>query len=394
MKPEFFKRTWAVVDLDILGENTRRIRSFLSTGCKLMCVVKADAYGHGDHYCAREMAKNGADWFAVSNLNEALSLRDAGISQPVLILGTTPPEFAGVLREQNITQTVFSAAYAAALQEAAHAAGAVVDVHLKIDTGMGRIGFDGFACGGADEAAHAAMLPNLHASGVFTHFASADEATPDAESYTRGQYARFLEMIAALEMRGVSFPLRHCCNSAATLRYPEMHLDIVRPGLILYGMLPDTCCADILPLRPAMQLKSSVSMVKTLPENRFVSYGRQWVSHSPAAVATVPIGYADGYHRSLSNKGQMLVHGRLARVIGRVCMDQLMLDVSGIPGVAAGDEVTIIGSDGEETLSAEVMADAAGSFNYEIVCLIGKRVPRLYLRGGLPCGVAQYIAKE
>lgn len=393
MKPEFFKRTWAEVDLDILGENTRRIRSFLSPGCKLMCVVKADAYGHGDRYCAREMAKNGADWFAVSNLNEALSLRDAGIIQPVLILGTTPPEFAGVLHEQKITQTVFSSAYAAALQDAAQAAGVTVDVHLKIDTGMGRIGFDGFACGGANEAAHAAALPNLHATGIFTHFASADESAPDAESYTRGQYARFLEMIAALEMRGVTFSLRHCCNSAATLRYPEMHLDMVRPGLILYGMLPDPCCADILPLRPAMQLKSSVSMVKTLPENRFVSYGRQWSSPSPAAVATVPIGYADGYHRSLSNKGLMLVHGRRARVIGRVCMDQLMLDVTGIPGVAAGDEVTIIGTDGEETLPVETMAEAAGSFNYEIVCLIGKRVPRLYLHGGVPCGVAQYIAK-
>lgn len=394
MKPEFFKRTWAEVDLDILGENIRQIRSFLSPGCKLMCVVKADAYGHGDHYCAREMAKNSADWFAVSNLNEALSLRDAGITLPVLILGTTPPEFAGILSEQNITQTVFSSAYAAALQDAALAAGVVVDVHLKIDTGMGRIGFDGFACGGVGEAAHVAAMSNLHAAGIFTHFASADESTPDAESYTRGQYARFLEMVAALEMRGITFPLKHCCNSAATLRYPEMHLDMVRPGIILYGMFPDPCCADILPLRPAMQLKSSVSMVKTLPENRFVSYGRQWVSPSPTAVATVPIGYADGYHRSLSNKGLMLVHGRRARVIGRVCMDQLMLDVTGIPGVAAGDEVTIIGTDGEEQLPVETMAEAAGSFNYEIVCLIGKRVPRLYLRDGTPCGVAQYIAKE
>lgn len=391
MNSDFLRRTWAQVDLTALAENVQHIHSLLAPNCQLMCVVKADAYGHGDRFCAQEMIRNGADWFAVSNINEALSLRDAGITHPVLILGTTPTDFAAVLHEKNITQTVFSAEYAQALQDAAFQAGVTVDVHLKIDTGMGRIGFDAFSETGINDAAYAAQLPNLSAKGIFTHFSCADEDTPESDAYTHEQYQRFLDVIAALGARGITFSLRHCCNSAATLRFPDMHLDMVRPGLILYGMLPAPCCAGITPLRPIMQLKSVVSMVKTLAEHRFVSYGRQWHTQEQTTVATVPIGYADGYHRSLSNKGIMLIHGKPARVLGRVCMDQLMLDVTDIPGVRAGDEVTIIGNDENESLSFEQMAEDAGSLNYEVVCLIGKRVPRLYLRDGSPCGVTQYI---
>lgn len=387
---DFLRRTWAQIDLDALAGNIRAIRGLLAPGCRLMSIVKADAYGHGDRYCARALADHGADWFGVSNIDEALSLRSAGIEQPILILGTTPPEMARALFENRITQTVFSSEYASRLSRAAVQAGATLEAHLKIDTGMNRIGFDGFDADCAGQALEAARLPGLRFEGAFTHFSCADEDSSDAAAYTRAQFERFARVLGELESAGLRLNLRHCCNSAATLRYPEMHLDMVRPGLIQYGLLPDPCCAQIAALTPVMQLKSVVSMVKTIPAGRFVSYGRTLRTERETVVATVPIGYADGYHRSLSNLGEMLLRGRRARVLGRVCMDQLMLDVTHIPGTRPGDEVTVFGSCGGDFLPIESMAAAAGSLNYEMVCLIGKRVPRLYLRNAEPCGVAQY----
>lgn len=389
---DFLRRTWAEVSLDALRHNLQAIRRLLSPGCRLMAVVKADAYGHGDRFCAREMADAGADWFGVSNIEEALSLRDAGITQPILILGTTPPEEAGTLCSRGITQTVFSLEYAMQLQAEAQRQGVTVSAHIKIDSGMGRIGFDSFdreSC--VDAVAAACALKNLSAEGIFTHFSSADEDGGEDDGYTRAQFARFMAVIGALEQRGLRFPLRHCCNSAATLRFPEMHLDMVRPGLILYGLYPGECCRPFARLQPAMQLKSAVSMVKDLPAGRSVSYGRHFLSGAPMRVATLPIGYADGYHRALSGRGEMLLCGRRVPVIGNVCMDQLMCDVTDVPGVRAGDVATIFGEGEGAFLPIEEMADAIGTISYEIVCLIGKRVPRLYFRDGQPCGVARYI---
>lgn len=388
---DFLRRTWAEVDMDALRQNLQEIRRLLQPGCRLMAVVKADAYGHGDRFCAREMAGAGADWFGVSNLEEALSLRNAGITQPILILGTTPPEEAGTLADRQITQTVFCTEYAESLQREAGRRGVTVNVHMKVDSGMARIGFDGFSperC--AQEIAQAAALPNLHGEGIFTHFSSADENDGEDDRYTRSQFGRFIAVLQALEQRGIRFSIRHCCNSAATLRFPEMHLDMVRPGLILYGLYPGKCCRECARLLPAMQLKSAVSMVKELPEGRAVSYGRMFLSERSMRLATLPIGYADGYHRALSDCGEMLLHGQRVPVVGRVCMDQLMLDVTGVSGVQAGDVATVFGTDGSSTLSIEEMAGAIGTISYEIVCLIGKRVPRLYLRNGQACGVKRY----
>ncbi|MCI8623617.1 MAG: alanine racemase [Provencibacterium sp.] len=389
---DFLRRTWAEVSLDALRHNLTAIRSLLRPGCRLMAVVKADAYGHGDRCCAQEMAEAGADWFGVSNLEEALSLRDAGLVQPILILGTTPPEEAGTLAARQITQTVFCMDYAGRLQAEAARQGVTLNVHIKVDSGMARIGFDGFspeAC--AAEIACAAGFPNLRAEGIFTHFSSADEDGEENDRYTRAQFQRFTAVLQALEQRGIRFAIRHCCNSAATLRFPDMHLDMVRPGLILYGLYPSGCCREHARLLPAMQLKSVVSMVKEIPAGRAVSYGRCFQSGRPLRLATVPIGYADGYHRALSGCGEMLLHGQRAPVAGRVCMDQLMLDVTGIPDVQAEDTVTIFGVDGSAVLPIEEIAEKAGSISYEIVCLIGKRVPRLYLRNGQQCGVARFI---
>ena len=388
---DFLRRTWAQIDLDALRHNLAEIRALLREDCMLLGVVKADAYGHGDRWCAREMEECGVNWFGVSNLDEALSLREGGIKSPILIFGTTPPELAGQLAKYRVTQTVFSPEYALELQQSAKSLGVQVDVHIKIDTGMGRIGFDGFdplCC--ADEVERVYGYESLRCEGIFTHFSAADD--PASDGYTRAQFARFQAVCGELASRGITFKIRHCCNSAGTLRFPEMHLDMVRPGLILYGLLPDGCCAGKADLHPVMQLKTIVSMVKKVPAGRDISYGRIYTTGEETTIATVPIGYADGYHRALSSKGTMLVRGQEVPVIGRVCMDQLMHDVTGVDGVCAGDEVTVIGRDGACAVTVEQMALCAGStFNYEIVCLIGKRVPRLYLREGKACGVAQYV---
>lgn len=391
---DFLRRTWAEIDLAALYNNLTAIRALLKAQTQLMGIVKADAYGHGDWRCALTMQRHGVDWFGVSNLDEALSLRAAGIVRPILILGLTPPEKAEELYQNDISQAVFCSQYARALHQKAEECGVSLRIHLKIDTGMGRLGFDGFSCDAcAGEIAAVTRLPHFICEGIFTHFSCADEPGEEAQRYTRMQYEKFMGVLAALAQKGITFPLRHCCNSAATLRFPEMHLDMVRPGLILYGLHPDECCRPIVSLTPVMALKSVVSMVKALPAGRSVSYGRTFCTGKSILAATVPIGYADGYRRSLSGKGQMLLRGKKVPVIGRVCMDQLMLDVSDVPQAAAGDEVVIIGSQGDDALSAQSMAQAAGTINYELVCLIGKRVPRLYLEQGGVCGITQYLTR-
>lgn len=384
---DYLRRTWAEIDLDALSHNAAAIRSQLQPDCKLMAVVKADAYGHGDRMVA-EALREQVEWFGVSNLDEALSLRGAGIAKPILIFGYTPPDSAGVLAQNHISQTVFCEEYAAQLERAAAAENLCVGVHLKLDSGMGRLGFD---CFSPEEAAAnllpVSKLPHLLLEGAFTHFAAADEEGEDAIRYTREQFWRFKKTCDCLEALGVNVPLRHCCNSAATMRFPEMHLNMVRPGLILYGLYPDMGCRSLMPLRPVMQLKSTVAMVKRLPKDRFVSYGRIFRSGREMRIATVPIGYADGYPRSLSNTGEMLVGGERARVLGRVCMDQLMLDVSDTEHCRAGDEVVVFGAQDGEILPADELAMGAGTISYELVCLVGKRVPRVYLQGGVQVAV-------
>jgi alanine racemase len=390
---DFLKRTWAQINLDAIQHNYEAIKASLSDGCRVMAVVKADAYGHGAGFVSRTLRDAGVSWFGVSNLDEALQIRDEGIAEPILILAYTPPGQAEQLAANNITQTVFERSYAEQLSQAAVKAGVTVRVHIKLDTGMSRIGF---FCQGeqgiidtVDEVERVCGLPGLYPEGIFTHFASADEKKDD--EYTLRQFERFLRVTEGLTSRGIKLSIRHCCNSAATMRFRDMHLDMVRPGIILYGLVPSPWMDGILPLQPAMELKTVVSMTKTVPDGTSVSYGRTFNSKHDTTIATLPIGYADGYPRVMSNRAHMLVCGRRVPVIGRVCMDQCLLDVTGIDGVREGSTVTVFGKDGDECIPVEEFAALQGTINYETVCLIGKRVPRIFRKGGQDVGKLNYI---
>ena len=390
----FLKRTWADINMDAIDHNFRAIRNALKPGVKMCCVVKADAYGHGAPMVAREYQRLGADWFAVSNLEEAIQLRRCAITRPILILGYTPPQNAEELSELNISQTVLSLDYARQLSRYAQEANVTVNIHLKVDTGMSRIGFlyqnparDGASL---DEMENAARLPGLAPEGIFTHFAVSDDGD-QGENFTLAQYDCFRKAVEAMEARGLHFAVRHCANSGAVLDYPELQLDMVRPGIILYGMEPSESIRQPLDLQPAMELKTVISQKKEIPAGATVSYGRTFTASQGTVVATVPIGYADGYPRHFSGKAQMLVRGKRAPIIGRVCMDQLMLDVTDIPGVEEGDVVTVFGRDGEAFLPVDELAALNDTIHYEMVCLVGKRVPRIYWKHGKQIGELNYI---
>ncbi|MGN0556996.1 MAG: alanine racemase [Acutalibacteraceae bacterium] len=402
----YLKRTWAVVDLDSIAHNYRYIKSRLDDGVKVMSVVKADAYGHGAKFVAPLLDRLGTDWFAVSNIEEAMQLRSLGIEKPILILGYTPPFMAGTLADHQISQAVFCLDYARELSAAAADQGKTVRVHIKIDTGMGRIGFIYRAAeNGCDEQSaarnaaaieeitEAHRLPALDFEGIFTHFASADTDGDESGEYTKRQFASFCDIIEKLRLCGIKFRLRHCCNSAATLKNKDMQLDMVRPGIILYGLDPSSYFRGKSELVPAMTLKSIVSMIKPLLPFESVSYGRTYQADKPMIAATVPVGYADGYMRSLSGKGYVMIGGRRADIIGRVCMDQMIVDVTDIGGVRAGDEVLLFGNDGDGALSIDEFAKLCGTINYEIVCIIGKRVTRVYLQNGREVGTLNYVCK-
>ena len=393
---DYLKRTWAEISLDAIESNYRAIQACLKPETKVCCVVKADAYGHGSERLAKVYESLGADWFAVSNLEEAEQLRRVGTKLPILILGYTPPDRAKELAENNIAQSVVGPEFAEELSREAVKAGVTVRVHIQVDTGMARVGFfyqnparDGAAIDGIE---HACRLPGLNAEGIFTHFASADEGE-SGQDYTHRQFACFTGAIEQLERRGIHFALRHCANSAAIFDYPEMQLDMVRPGVILYGMMPSGSILRKVSLTPAMSVKSTVALVKTVPPQTCVSYGRRFTSKRPTVVATVPIGYADGYLRRYGENACALVHGRRAPVIGRVCMDQLMLDVTDVSGVKTGDTVTVIGRDGNEAVTADGIAEAAGTINYEIVCGIATRVPRVFRKDGRTVDVLDYLQR-
>ncbi|MBR5272848.1 MAG: alanine racemase [Clostridia bacterium] len=374
----FLRRTWAEIDLTALRENYENIRIAASGGAKIMAVVKADAYGHGAVRCSKVLDECGADWFAVSNLEEALELRRGGIEKPILILGYTPPQYAASLAVNNISQAVFSLSYAESLSAEAVKLGLQVNIHIKVDTGMSRIGFvyhDSVDNDDSiDEIAAAVTLDGLYPEGIFTHFARADEVS--GEVYTRLQFALFMDAIARLEGRGIRFEIRHCANSAACLDYPEMHLDMVRTGIIMYGLWPSGEVKNKIKLTPVMTVKSVVAQIKTLDAETPVSYGGTALTQDGAFLATIPIGYADGYSRRLSNVGEMLVGGERAKILGRVCMDQTVVDVSKIENVNVGDEVTVFGK--APAMTTDDVAKTLGTINYEIVCDVGKRVPRIY----------------
>ena len=382
---EYLRRTWATIDLDAAAHNFHVIRAAMGQGVKMCCVVKADAYGHGAVQLGRLYERLGAEWLAVSNLEEAEQLRDAGVHLPILILGYTPPRCALDLSENQIAQAVLSERYALELNQAAAQAEVRVRVHLSLDTGMSRIGFlyqdPKTGTPALDAIERVCSMPHLLPEGIFTHFAVADGGA-DGEAFTRRQFECFQSAIDRLSARGISFPICHCANSAAISEYPEMQLSMCRPGIILYGMQPSEELREKLDLQPVLSFSSTVSLVKTVPAGTVLSYGSTYRTERETRVATVSVGYADGYPRLLSNAGEVLLHGRRAPVLGRVCMDQMMVDVTDIPGVAEGDTAVLIGRDGDEEILTADIARFAQTIPYEITCNLNKRVPRVYVRGG------------
>lgn len=392
---KFSKRTWAQVDLNAIRYNFNSIKEKISEGTKVLCVLKADAYGHGAEFLVKEYERLGADYYGVSNLDEALQLRKAGAKKPILIFGYTPPEMAETLSKENVSQALFSLEYAKELYNSCKEKNVKVKVHLKIDTGMSRIGF---FCQNDEDINKSIKeiekirkdMPLLDIEGMFTHFSVSDDVTNNRE-YTIYQFNNFKKVISGLEELGIKVPLKHCCNSGGIISFPEMQLDMVRAGVILYGLYPSKETEGKIDLKPAMELKAVVSQVKEIPENTSLSYGRTFVSGDKMKIASVTIGYADGYSLKFSNNAELLVKGKRAKIVGRVCMDQLMIDVTNIEGVKSGDEVTVFGCDGTEKISVDEMAEKIGTINYEIVCLIGKRVPRIYINNGKVEGRVSYL---
>lgn len=368
-------RTWAEISLGNLGHNYRALRSCLEPGCRFLGVVKADAYGHGAVPVARRLEELGAEYLAVACLDEAVQLRAAGITAPILILGATPEELADAVVEHRLTQTVFRESQVRALSQAARRLGQTARVHLKTDTGMGRFGVWGADPDGAAAAlAPLCRYPHVEAEGIFTHFARAD----DDEDFTMLQFTRFLDILSALRSaHGVEFEIRHCAASAAVLNYPCTHLDMARPGIALYGHYPSPSCEglDGPGLLPVMTLKSRIASVKDLPAGAAVSYGGIHTLKRDSRAAVLPIGYADGLLRLLSGRMEVLIRGTRVPQIGRICMDLCMADVTDVPGVEPGDEAVIFGPE----LPLEEKADALGTIQYELLCAVSRRVPRVYV---------------
>ena len=374
---DFLHRTWAEIDIDSLVHNFKIIKQ-ASAPSKIMAVVKANAYGHSVAEIAPVLECEGADYFAVSNIDEALQLRDIGITKPILILGYTPASYAKQLAENNIAQCVYSLEYAKDLSENAVKSGVEVTVHLKLDTGMSRLGFN---CRTNELkeinlAITASKFSGFKIQGVFTHFAVADRTSLEEDGFTDFQFERFNSAVNRLKSAGINPEIIHCCNSAGLLLDKEKQLDLCRPGIILYGLTPSSSLDLPHDLIPVMTLKSVVSMVKEINEGDTVSYGRTFKAEGKIKIATVAAGYADGYPRSLSNKAYVMINGQKANIVGRVCMDQLAVDVTNIPDVKMGDEVILFGKE----LPVETLADICGTINYEIVCGISPRVPRVIKR--------------
>ena len=378
MEDSILRRTWAEIDLDALAHNYRRARELTGPGVRYLGVVKADAYGHGAVQVAERLEELGTDYLAVSSLDEARELRHGGINAPILILGHTPPEMVPELIRYRITQAVSAQAKAEAYSAAATSCGGTLKVHIKVDTGMSRLGFlvrDGHFDGGVAAIAASCALPGLEAEGIFTHFAVSDEDDSDSEGYTRDQFALFMRVLDALAEKGRTFAIRHCANSGALARYPEMYLDMVRPGIALYGVGAD---AQRLDLRPVMTLKSSVSTIKIFDPGTDISYGRTYRTEGKARIGVLPIGYADGLFRGLSNRLSVVTDQGSAPVRGRICMDMTMVDLTGLPDVQVGSEVEIFG----RRQSVDRLAEILNTIPYELLCAVSKRVPRVYLRSG------------
>lgn len=370
-----YLRCYAEISLEAIGHNIREVKKRLPEGVKLLGVVKANAYGHGAVPVASYL-ENQVDYFATATIEEAVELRENGISAPILILGYVSPSQYGDLVEYDITQTIDSYAQALALEKEAARQNRKAKAHLAVDTGMTRIGFQ-VTEHDADEAAKIADLPHIELEGMFTHFSCADQ---EDKTYCSMQMEKYDKMTALLAERGVTIPLRHICNSAGIMEFDDHHFEMVRSGIITYGIYPsEEVKKERLDLIPALSWKSHVIHVKEVGPGIGVSYGATYVTEKPMTrIATVSAGYADGYPRALSNQGCVLIHGKKAPIIGRICMDQMMVDVTDIPDVQVEDVVTLVGTDGDETITIEEIANPAARFDYEMLCDISSRVTRVY----------------
>jgi len=380
---------WAEIDLDNLANNMKEIRRLTDKKAQVTAVIKADGYGHGAKYIAQTLLENGADRFAVAVLDEALELRNSDVTVPILVLGYTQPDRAKAIIKNNIEQAVYSYELAKALSEEAVKQNKEAKIHIKLDTGMGRIGLR------ADESAIDCIkeiyeLPNLTIEGMFTHFAIADEKD---KTYTEEQFNKFMWVANRLEEEGIKIRLKHCGNSATIIDLPKMHLDMVRAGIILYGLAPSQDVElDKINLKQVMSLKVRITHVKEINSGESVSYGRKFIASKKSKIASLPIGYADGYTRMLSGKAEALVNGIRVPVVGRICMDQCMIDVTGIEDVKVGDEVVLFGKQKGSFISIDEIAEKLGTINYEVVCMIGKRVPRVYVKEGKIVDIVNYIS--
>jgi alanine racemase len=373
-------QVWAEIDLSAYRHNIGELKKITAAGARFMAVVKADGYGHGAVEVSRVALESGADCLGVARLEEGLQLRHAGIAAPILIFGYTPPRNARDLIDNDLTQTVFSYSAAEALAGQAERCGRKLRAQIKVDTGMGRLGVLATETS-ADQRLHEvqsiASLSGLEIEGLYTHFATADSA--DA-SYAELQLRRLRELLGALATLGLEIPIKHAANSAALMHLPDSHLDLVRPGIATYGLQPSSQWQrDDLNLEPVLQWKTRIIHLKKVPAGFGVSYGITYKTSEPTTLAIVPVGYADGLNRALSSRGQMLVEGRRVPIVGRVCMDLTILDVGEVPGVSVGDEVVVLGRQGERVLTAEDMAATLDTINYEIVTSISQRVPRIYV---------------
>ncbi len=367
-------RAWAQIDLDAMTHNFNIAKS---TGKKVMCVIKANAYGHGAIPCGLHLQRLGADFFAVACLAEALELRNGGITKPMLILGYTPAEYAAELSQHHITQTVYDMDSAQALSAEAVKAGVTIDVHIKVDTGMSRIGIYAqsaeFAASAAEEIERIYALPGLRVRGVYTHFSVAD--APEQDSYTKWQLSNYHAVLDALSAKGIHPELRHAGNTAAIMNHPDTHFDMIRAGIMLYGMYPDGIHRQG-PLRPVMTLKSRVAQIREMPAGASVSYGRTYETKAPIRMAVITAGYADGHPRRISDNSYDIINGREFPQIGRICMDMHMLDITGDDSINVGDEVSLWGGEG---MTTEQVAQKVGTLNYELTCLITPRIARVYV---------------
>ena len=379
-----FERVKAVVSLDAIAHNFEEMKKNIADGTKIVAVIKADGYGHGAEAIARLIEGYEYIWgFAAATAEEAIQLKDAGVKKPVLILGLVFEEYFQELIQKEVRMTVCDYDMAKALSEEAVRQGRQVHIHIGLDTGMSRIGFADKP-ESVEEIKRIAALSNIEIEGLFTHFARADETD---KSPAEDQLKRYLAFVELLEKAGVQIPLKHCSNSAGIIRMPEANLNMVRAGITIYGIYPSAEVErDIVKLLPAMELKSHVAFVKDLPAGTAISYGGTFASETDLRVATIPVGYADGYPRTLSNKGWVLIHGQKAPILGRICMDQFMVDVTHIADVKHGDEVTLIGRDGDESIHIDELGDLSGRFSYEFACDISKRVPRVYIKDGREWG--------